>query len=155
MLREQPTTAEHTLLWRSDPRRSTLEVWLVRRELIVLACSVAVLGVVLTLVYLPMLRRREVWLTLAVVVAALGIMYPNAARVVAQGSLLGGLAAMVAIVLASLSRRGEPESTASTPAMGSTIIPPASRGSSIAPLGSGTLSTNAPTISIELSDAPS
>jgi hypothetical protein len=147
--------AEHTLLWRSDPRRSTLEVWLVRRELIVLACSAVVLGLALALVYLPVLRRRGVWLTLAVAVAALGIMYPNAARVVAQGALLGGIAAMVAIALAAVSRRPEPDSTASSPAMGSTIMPPTSRGSSIAPLGTGTLSTNAPTISIEMSDAPS
>ncbi len=155
ILRERPTMAEHALLWRGDPRRSQLEVWLVRRELIVLACSVAVLGVVLTLVYLPVLRRRGVWLTLAVAVAALGVMYPNAARVVAQGGLLGGIAAMVAIALAAVSRRAEPESTVASPATGSTIVPPASRGSSIAPLGTGTLSTNAPTISIELSDAPS
>src|SRR5690606_1173002 len=131
------------------------EVWLVRRELIVLAASAVVLGLALTLIYMPVLRRRGVWLTLAVAVAALGVMYPSAARVVAQGGLLGGLAAMVALALAAVSRRDDPGSTVSAPSMGSTIVPPPSRGSSIAPLGSGNLSTNAPTISIELSDAPS
>ena len=107
------------------------------------------------LLYLPVLRRRGVWLTLGVAVAALGIMYPNTARLVAQGGLLGGLATMVAMALAAVSRRAEPDSTVSSPSMGSTIIPSASRGSSIAPLGSGNLSTNAPTVSVEMSDASS
>lgn len=150
---EQPTLGEHAMVYRGN-RDAPLTVRLVRRELLVLGVSGVVLLGLLSLAYVPWLRRPSVLLVLAAVVAVVGLAAPVEAVAIAQLGLYGMVCGLVAWVLYLMygGRRTPAVSTIATP----TITRDASgshRPSTLVPSHVGGVSTNAPTVSIELTDS--
>lgn len=150
---EQPTRGEHAMLYRGI-RDASLELKLVRRELLVLAVSGIVLVLAMALAYIPWLRRPPVLLVMGALVVAAGLAAPVEAVSIAQLGLYGMVCGLVAWVL-YLMYGGRRQPSVSTIATAS-ITRDASgshRPSTLVPAHVGGVSTNAPTISIELTDS--
>ncbi|WP_425396136.1 hypothetical protein [Aeoliella sp.] len=149
----RPTMGEHTMLYHSNPD-ANLELTLVRRELLVLAASAAVLALVMAVVYVPSLRKPPALLAGLVLLMALGVAAPTTMVRVAQFGLYGAVCGLAAWVLYLLygGRKREP----TTRRLSGSALQEASesqRPSTLVPLHTGSVSTNAPTVSVELTDS--
>lgn len=146
----EPTLGEQSLLfrgWADTPLQATL----VRRELLVLGASAAVLAVCLAFIYLPWLRRTPILVAGLLVAAAAGLAMPEFAMLVGQFGLFGGLCSLVAALLYLLVQRSTPPKLA--PSTVTTELAGSKRGSTVGPLYSGPISTNAKTVSMEMTDS--
>lgn len=149
--RTTPTAGEHAFLFRGGPAAPLAATW-VRRELVVLGASTAILALCLSLVYVPWLRRPPLWLGGLIVLAMAGLAYPETTTFLAQAGLFGGLCAMIGVLLYLLARRAQP-AVVSEPATVTQPTPSSgSMHSAVLPTGTA-LSTNAPTVSVEIADS--
>ncbi len=146
----RPTRGEHDFLLRGLPD-SSLEVRLVRRELLMLAVSGLVLAACFALAYLPWLRRPPVLLLAAAALLIAGLAVPPLAAALAPLGLYGlvcGLFMWVLMVMYGPQK--SPSAKSGAPALDPSGT---HRSSAILPLGSATVSSNAPTVSVELADS--
>ena len=97
-----PADAQNQYLFTGLLPVSTIEVITAPRWLIVLIASTAALVLVLAHVYLPFARQTWVVAVAACAIAALAIIYPTAALLLAQAAAVGVVLAMLAIVLSRL-----------------------------------------------------
>ncbi|WP_252855305.1 hypothetical protein [Aeoliella straminimaris] len=149
----RPTSGEHAMLYRTSPD-AKLEVTLVRRELLILSASAAALAVVLGLVYVPALRKPPALLAGMCLVMAIGLAVPTTMVFVAQLGLYGVVCGLLAWLLYLL--YGGRNREISTRRSSSVLLQEASgshRPSTLVPVHTGSASTNAPTISVELTDS--
>ena len=149
----RPTSAEHAFLFRCWPEAS-LEIPLVRREILVLAVSGSVLAGCLALVYIPGLRRPPVLLLAVVACVAASLMAPQLAAALAPFGFFGLVCALLMWVL-TVMYGPRPLSTPTTVHSASARTEPDTHPpSTLVPTGpGGAASTNAPTVSMELTDS--
>jgi len=146
----EPTLGEQSLLfrgWADTPLQATL----IRRELLVLVASAAVLSVCLAMIYIPWLRRTPVLVGGLLIAATAGLAMPELSMLVGQFGLLGGLCGLVAALLYLLVQRSVPPKLA--PSTTTTELTGSQRGSTLSPLYSGPISTNAKTVTMEMTDS--
>lgn len=147
------TSGEHAMLYRAYPNES-LELTLVRRELLVLAASAAVLALVMGALYVPVLRKPPALLIGATLLLAFGLAAPDTMVRVAQLGLYGVVCGLLAWVLYLL--YGGRTNDLSTRRSSGTMMHDASgshRPSTLVPLHTGSVSSAAPTVSVELTDS--
>lgn len=101
----RPTESENCYLYSGIAPLATIELVTAPRWLIVLVASGGVLALALACIYLPVLRRPWLLTIVAFAVAGLAFVYPEAALLLAQGSLLGVALAALAALLARLVAR--------------------------------------------------
>jgi hypothetical protein len=103
-----PSAANSQYLYTGLAPVSTIALLTAPRWLLVLAASAAALSVALAGIYLPVFRRRWVLGVVACAVAAVALVFPVPALLVAQASLLGVVLAVVAAVSARLLAQPSP-----------------------------------------------
>lgn len=149
----RPSLGEQSVLYRAWPD-AKLEINLVRRELLVLLASAVVVGVGLALFYVPWLRRMPTPILIIAAIAAAGLAAPQLVVVVAQLGFYGVICAIVGWLLYLLFGAREPETPiTSLSNVGRVEVSGSHRQSSIIPLQAGSVSSNAPTVSVELTDS--
>lgn len=149
----RPSRGEQSVLYRAWPD-AMLETTLVRRELLVLVTSAVVLGACLALFYLPWLRQMPISLILLATIATAGLAAPQVVAVVAPLGLYGLVCVIAGWILYLLFGGRQPAtSTSSVSSSGRTDASGSHRQSTLLPLQAGSVSTNAPTVSVELTDS--
>lgn len=146
----EPTLGEQSMLlrgWSDTPLQATL----IRRELLVLGVSMGVLTCCLALIYVPWLRKAPILIGGLAVIVLAGIAVPQAAVLVGQFGLFGGVCGVVAALLYLLVRRATLAARAARSSVSHSAA--TNRGSTVAPIYSGPISTNAPTVSMEMTDS--
>lgn len=126
-----PSAAENSYLYSGIAPLATIELVTAPRWLIVLVASGGVLALALAGIYLPVLRRPWLLFFAALAVVGLAFVFPTAALLLAQASLLGVALAGLAALLARLVARpvqwvvvpASAVSRRSTPRPDSTLVP--------------------------------
>ncbi|HJQ82373.1 MAG TPA: hypothetical protein VJ828_20600 [Lacipirellulaceae bacterium] len=147
-----PATGLHNeYLFTSIAPLSSIALVVAPRWLVVLAASTCVLLLVLAWIYLPILRRVQIVIAAAILVAGLATAFPIPALLLAQASVLGVVLSGLALLVARLVAR--PTRWPVVLPAGSSLRPPMSRAESIVmPPVAATASTS-PTISLRLSES--
>jgi hypothetical protein len=99
---------------------ASIEIVVAPRWLIVLAASACVLATVLTWLFVPAVRRPWAAIVAAALIAALAVAYPEPAILLAQASVVGWIAATIAVALKR--RTGDLTVRQPSPTAGSTNL---------------------------------
>ncbi len=149
----RPTRGEHSFLFRGAPAAS-LQINLVRRELLILATSGVVLAICIALAYVPWLRQTPVLLAGLAIVATAGLAAPQLTATIAPLGLYGLVCGLLVWALSVMYGPRSPViSTAHEPDSHRAMPLGTQPASSIVPLGSGAISSNAPTVAVEMADS--
>jgi hypothetical protein len=150
--RQLPATGlQNEYLFTSLAPLSSIELVVVPRWLVVLFASACVLLLALAWIYVPVIRRVQILIAVAILLAGLAITFPVPALLLAQASILGIVLAGLALLVARLVQR---------PARWPVVLPAGSslrhatpRAESIVmPPVAATASTS-PTISLRMSES--
>lgn len=151
------SVGEHSYLYSfygSPPPEASRALATVSRQTAVLVCSVGLLAFGLALIYVPALRRPAYLLTMILVLAAVGVLYPGPFLLVAQagaiGLVLAALAAILATVMSFPTTRETRLSSAELMSGESLSLVDVAAGGTdtMITLPMGSVSTNAPTVSV-------
>lgn len=123
----------------------------INRNLLVLIASAAIATVGMMVVYLPGAWRPIIGAAAASVIAALAMLYPVQALVVAQAGAIGLVALLLGCATWLVLRPAE-RVRVSVESDSTAIRRPLSHADTSLTIGSGTVSSNAPTVSIETAD---
>jgi hypothetical protein len=150
--RQLPATGlQNEYLFTSLAPLSSIELVVAPRWLVVLVASACVLLLVLAWIYVPVIRRVQLLIAVAVFLAGLAIAFPVPALLLAQASILGIVLAGLALLVAHLVQR--PARWPVVLPAGSSLRQPTPRVESIVmPPVAATASTS-PTISLRMSES--
>lgn len=152
-VRLPPAPTENQYLFHGLARITSLEVVTVRRWLVVLAGSSAVLALGLLLAYVPGLRRVELLAAAAIGLVVLTLAFPGLALLVGQAAVLGMGLAAVALALRHYSVAGGRRAWTSTSS--TATARPSSSLEKLTPLPVGSTPVGASSAAIRTADSHS
>jgi hypothetical protein len=104
---QAPSAAQNEYLFSGLGPVATIEVVTAPRWLIVFLASGGVLAVVLSWLYVPVVRRTSIVITVTFLLAALAAAFPTPAMLLAQAAVLGIALAVLAVLIARFGNRSQ------------------------------------------------
>ena len=148
----QPTSGEHVMVYQAW-EDSSLEIVLVRRELLVLAIATLAVAASIALWYVPWLRRPPVLLVCLVVLAGIGLAYPQQISTLTRFGVFGAGCGLLAwLIVLMYPRHNVPGSTI-THSPSARADRSGSHGPTMVLPSAGHVSTNAPTVAVEVNES--